>query len=456
MLRVTACLLAALLIPPAAPAQAPRQPVPSRDRAWLDQYCVTCHSETQKVAGLMLDKIDPSKISVADAEVWEIVLRRLRTGSMPPQGLPRPDDTALEGFVSSLEAALDRDNPAIKDPSPARRIDDLELASRLAMFLWRSSPDEELLAVARLGQLKSPSMLEQQVRRMLDDPRSNALITNFFSSWLYLGNVRSLKPDPAVFPEFDEDLRMAFTQETQLFLESQLREDRPVPELLSANYAFINDRLARHYGIPNVSGREFRRITFSDDRRAGLLGQGAILAVTSYAHRTSPVLRGKYVLEVFLGTPPPAPVPNVPALKEDAVNRAATMRQRMEQHRKNPVCASCHSTIDPIGFALEHFDAIGRWRTSIGDVPIDTSGALPDGTTVSDAAGLRAGLLRYHDVIMTSIIQRLLTYGLGREFKSSDMPAVRKILRDSASHGDVWSSLFLSIVQSTPFQTKGS
>ena len=456
MRRVTAALLAALLIPAAASAQAPRPPAASRDRALLDQYCVTCHNETRKTAGLMLDRIDPSKISVADAEVWELVLRRLQTGSMPPLGAPRPDDSALDAFTSSLETTLDRDNPALKDPTPNRRIDDVDLASRLAMFLWRTGPDEELLAVARLGQLKSASTLEQQVRRMLSDPRSRALVANFFNPWLYLSNLRAVTPDPAVFPEFDEDLRAAFAQETQLFLESQLREDRPVTELLSANYTFMNDRLARHYGIPNVSGTEFRRITFSDDRRAGLLGQGSILAVTSYARRTSPVLRGKYVLDVLLGAPPPDMPPNVPALKEDAASRTAPMREQMEQHRKNPVCASCHATFDPIGFALENFDAIGRWRTTFGGVLIDASGTLADGTTFSDPAGLRLALLRYHDAFMTSLIQRLLTYAVGRPFKSSDMPVLRKILRDTASHGDVWSTLFLNIAQSTPFQTKAS
>jgi hypothetical protein len=306
------------------------------------------------------------------------------------------------GFETGIETALERvlagpeflfrveRNAANVKPGAAHSISDLELASRLSFFLWSSIPDEELLSLAESGKLREPGVLDQQVRRMLADSRSEALVKNFAGQWLYLRNLRVISPDPEVFPYFDDNLREAFRQETELFFDSMLREDRSVLDLLDADYTFVNDRLALHYGIPNIYGSHFRRVTLTDEARKGLLGQGSVLTVTSYANRTSPVTRGKWVLENILGTPPPPPPPNVPALQERSQSgKAMSIRQAMEQHRANPVCAGCHKVMDPLGFALENFDGIGRWRTTDAKAPIDPSGTLPDGTPFEGPSGLR-------------------------------------------------------------------
>ena len=342
-------------------------------------------------------------------------------------------------------------------PDIAYRISDLELASRLSFFLWSSIPDDQLLDLAERGQLKDPAVLEQQVRRMLDDSRSKALVNNFAALWLSLRNLRSVKPDPDAFPDFDDNLRQAFQQETELFLESTLREDRSVLELLDADYTFVNERLARHYQIPNIYGSHFRRVTLSDEERGGLLGHGSILTVTSYANRTSPVLRGKWVLENILGTPPPPPPPNVPSLPDRGKDgKNLTVRQRMEQHRANPVCASCHKLMDPLGFALENFDGIGRWRTTDANIPIDPSGVLPNGAKFQGLAGLREVLLSRREELVTTVTEKLLTYALGRGVAYSDAPAVRGIMREADSSNYRWSSLIMGIVRSTPFQMRRS
>jgi hypothetical protein len=338
----------------------------------------------------------------------------------------------------------------------AYRISDLELASRLSFFLWSSIPDEELLAAAERGGLAERPVLERQVRRMLADRRSNALVENFGEQWLHIRSLRGAAPDVNAFPEFDDNLRAAFEQETLLFLDSQLRDDRPVPELLNANYTFVNERLARHYGIPNVYGSRFRRVALSG-QRGGLLGEGSILTVTSHATRTSPVLRGKWVLENLLGAPPPPPPANVPPLKENkAGEQASTVRERLEAHRNNPVCASCHARLDPIGFALEHFDAIGRWRDVDGTATIDASATLPDGTTFNGAAELRALLSSRREDVVTTVIEKLLTYAAGRGVEYYDRPVVRRILRDAGAADDRWSSVMLGIVESEPFQMRRS
>jgi len=294
------------------------------------------------------------------------------------------------------------------------------------------------------------------VRRMLADARSRALVTNFAAQWLWVRNIRLHQPDPSVFPEFDENLRQALEREIQLFLDSQVRDDRPVPELLSANYTFVNERLARHYGISNVYGGRFRRVALSG-QRGGLLGEGSILTVTSHATRTSPVLRGKWVLENLLGAPPPPPPANVPPLKEHkAGEQASTVRERLEEHRSNPVCASCHARMDPIGFSLEHFDAIGRWRDTDGAAPVDASATLPDGTKFSGAAELRALLLSRRDDVVTTVIDKLLMYAVGRGVEYYDRPVIRRILKNTREADYRWSSVILNIVESEPFQMRRS
>jgi hypothetical protein len=344
-------------------------------------------------------------------------------------------------------------DPADATPGAVYRLSDLELASRLSFFLWSSIPDDELLDQAAAGKLKNPAVLAHEVDRMLADCRSTALIDGFASHWLGLPKVALEQPDPQVFPDFDENLRAALQQETRLFLESQLRADRSILELLNANYSFLNERLARHYQIPGVHGTEFRKVTFEDGRRGGLLGQGSILMLTSYPNRTSPVLRGKWVLDNLLGTPPPPPPPNIPALKENSeTGKSASMRQLMEEHRNNPACSGCHARMDPIGFSLENFDATGRWRVRDSGVPIDASGVLPDGTRIDGAAGLKKALLAHSDQFVHTFTEKLLTYALGREVQFYDLPAIRKIDRDAAAGGYRWSALIKEIVSSAPFQ----
>jgi hypothetical protein len=288
---------------------------------------------------------------------------------------------------------------------------------------------------------------------MLADSRSDALIDGFASHWLGVTKLAGDHPDPQVFPEFDENLRAALQQETRLFLRSQLREDRPVLELLNANYSFLNQRLARHYQIANIHGNQFRKVTFTDGRRGGLLGQGSILMITSYPNRTSPVLRGKWVLDNLLGTPPPPPPPNIPALKENSeTGKSASMRQLMEEHRNNPACSGCHSRMDPIGFSLENFDAIGGWRTRDSGVPIDASGVLPDGFKIDGAAGLKKALLGRPEQFVHTFTAKLLTYALGREVEYYDLPVIRQIDRDAAPEGYKWSSIIRDIVKSPPFE----
>ncbi len=355
---------------------------------------------------------------------------------------------------------IERD-PVNVPPGTPYRISDLELASRLSFFLWSSIPDDELIDLAARGGLSEPTVLAAQVRRMLDDPRSHALVENFTGQWLYLRNLRIVAPDATQFPEFDDNLREAFRRETELFVESQLREDRSVRDLLGADYTFLNERLARHYGIPNIYGSHFRRVTYSDDRRAGLLGHGSILTVTSYPHRTSPTVRGKWLLENLLGAPPPPPPADVPGLPEhEGGDTPATMRERLAQHRANPVCASCHAKIDPLGFALENFDAVGRWRATDGaeDTPIDASGALPDGATFDGPASFRDALLRepWGTEFVTTVTEKLLTYALGRGLEYYDAPVARQIVREAAPGNYRWSSLILGIVESTPFQMRRS
>ncbi len=366
---------------------------------------------------------------------------------------------ALESILVDPEFLfrVERD-PVDTRPGTIHPVSDLELAARLSFFLWSSIPDDELLDVAARGDLRDPEVLRRQVQRMLADSRAQALVDGFALQWLALRTLSRVVPTPELFPEWDDNLREAFRRETELFVASQIRENRSVLDLVRADYTFANERLARHYGIPNVYGSRFRRVTFSDGVRGGLLGHGSILTVTSSPTRTSPVLRGHWLLQQMLGSPPPPPPPDVPALPDRGEGgRPASVRERLEQHRANPVCANCHAPMDPLGFALEHFDAIGKWRaTGEGGGPIDASGVFPDGTGFEGLAGLKAMLLGRHEQFVWTVTEKLATYALGRGLEHYDMPAVRAIIRGAAADDYTWSSLVLGIVESTPFQMRSS
>ncbi len=335
------------------------------------------------------------------------------------------------------------------------RVTGIELASRLSFFLWSSIPDDTLLDLAEQGRLHEPAVLEQQVRRMLADPRSRAIVDNFASQWLMLRNLKGHVPTPGDFPNFNNELRQAFRVETEMFFESIMREDRSVLDLIAADYTYVNERLARHYGIPNVYGSHFRRVTLPGEERRGILGQGSLLTVTSYPNRTSPVLRGKWILENILGTPPSAPPADVPALDDNRPGvEPKSLRERLELHRANPSCAGCHRVMDPLGFALENFDGIGEYRVKEEGGEIDPSGQLADGTPVDGPIALRRAILDQPEMFVRTLTQKLMTYGLGRGVEYPDFPMVRRISRDAASEDYRFSSIVLGIVKSAPFQMK--
>ena len=378
------------------------------------------------------------------------------------------EGAAQGGFDGGIEHALRRllvspefllrveRDPANVAPGAVYSISDVELASRLSFFLWSSVPDDELLDLAAKRQLRDPAVLARQVRRMVADARADAFVKNFAGQWLFLRNLDAVVPVQSIFPDFDDALRQSFRRETELFFESIVREDRSALDLLRADYTFVNERLASHYGIPNVKGDRFRRVTLGpESRRRGLLGQGSILTVTSYPDRTSPVIRGKWILENLLGTPPPSPPPNIPELRAtDTSGVVLPMRQRMERHRSNPACASCHAMMDPLGLSLENFDAIGRYRT-LGEssAPIDASGSSPDGTRFEGADGLRSALLN-NDRFVATLTEKMMTYALGRGVEYYDAPTIRAILRDAARDEYRFSSLVVGIVQSAPFRMR--
>ena len=374
-------------------------------------------------------------------------------------------------FESGIEAALQRilaaprfvfrveRDPAGIAPGAAYKLTDVELASRLSFFLWSSIPDEALLSVAEQGRLKDPATLDAQVRRMLADPKSQAIVDNFAGQWLQLRNVRNVQPNSDLYPDFDDNLRQGFKRETELFFESVMREDRPVLDLMTADYTFLNERLAKHYGIPGIFGSRFRRVTLKDERRWGLLGKGSVLAVTSHAERTSPVERGKWILENVLDSPvpPPPPIAGAGVFAEPVAGEAPkTMREQMAAHRTNPVCASCHKLMDPIGLSLENFDVDGAWRTEDAGSPIDASGQLTDGTPINGVVTLRKALVARPDVFVRTMTEKMLTYALGRGLDARDMPAVRVIMRDAASQNSRFSSLVLGIVHSVPFTMRAA
>ncbi len=371
-------------------------------------------------------------------------------------------DAGIESALSALLVSreflfrVETAPPGLPAQSPYR-ISDLELASRLSFFLWSSIPDEELLDVAASGELHKTDVLGRQTRRLLADPRAHALVSNFADQWLYLRNLESITPDGRLFPDFDDNLRQALRRETELLFEEIVLKNRSVLDLLKTDHTWLNERLAKHYGIPNIYGTRFRRVDLQPgDERGGLLRQGSILTVTSYATRTSPVLRGKWILENLMGAPPPAPPPNVPTLDDNTVSAMLPVRARLMQHRANPACATCHNAIDPVGFALENFDAVGRWRATEEGQPVDASGGLPDGSHFTGVGGLEEALLKRPEIFVETLTEKLLTYALGRGIEYYDGPAVREILRQSKPAEYRFADLIIALVQSPPFQMRTS
>jgi len=370
-------------------------------------------------------------------------------------------------FDSGIQLALRRilASPSfvfrVEDSGPAKagtiqRVTDIELASRLSFFLWSSIPDDALLDVAVRGQLSDPMVLEREVRRMIADARAESLVRNFTGQWLHVRNLKTITPNHDEFPDFDDTLRDAFQRESELFFASIMREDRNVLDLLTADYTFVNERLAKHYGIPYIYGSHFRRVTLTDDARRGLLGKGALLMVTSHADRTAPTVRGKWILENILGTPPPPPLPNVPPIEASDEAAPRTLRERLERHRASPTCAGCHRVMDPLGFALENFDAVGTWRTRDAGLPLDASGQLADGKAVNGVVALRNALVARSDVFVQTLTEKLMTYALGRGLQSYDMPVVRDIVRKAGRQDDRFSAIIMGIVSSPPFQTRAA
>ncbi len=370
------------------------------------------------------------------------------------------------GFDTGVQFALERllvspdflfrieQDPLDAEPGSMYSITDTELASRLSFFLWSSLPDDELLDLVEHRALRNPGVLEAQVKRMMMDSRSSGFIENFVGQWLYLRNLDGIYPDPASFPEFDENLREAFQRETELFIDDQIRSDRSLRELLSADYTYVNERLAEHYGIPKIYGNRYRKVTLEGAERGGLFGHGSLMMVTSYPNRTSPVLRGKFVLENLLGGPPPEPPPNVPALETSSDGKQLTMREAMAMHRENLACRVCHAAMDPIGFSLENYDAVGKWRTQFAGQEIDASGLLPDGNTFDGPDGLRSLLLERPDDFVGTITEKLMRFALGRSLEYYDMPEVRAIVRAAREDDYRWSSVILGVIESAPFQMR--
>jgi hypothetical protein len=416
-------------------------------------YCVTCHNTTNRAGGMDLGSLNAKNVG-ENPGAWETVLRRLQARRDPPAGLPRPDDNAYRAAISKLELALDTAYPASSPLHTAEQITDTELATRMAALLWGSAPDASLLSDARDGKLLNESVLERQVTRMLRDPKSTSLVSRFFEPWLQLDKLPAAPAD-----QLDAELLQSMKTEARLFLESQLRENHNALELWTANYTFVNDRLARHYGMTPISGKEFRRVTWPNNTRAGILGQAGPLTGLSFGSRTSPTRRGIFVLSRFFGmdaAPPPA---NVPPVADTPNDRTRPLRERLAAHQANPICARCHVGFDPLGLALENFDAIGQWRTTDAGSPIDASGSFVDGTRFGGPAEFRAGLLNYRDAYYSNVTQELLAYALnrkghGRRIYDYEMPSVRSIVRAASSRDYRWSSIISGIVSSAPFQMK--
>jgi hypothetical protein len=391
-------------------------------------------------------------VSPADVERILGVYRKARAETDFETGI----ESALSAILVSHEFLFRVERPPDGSaPGAIYAVSDLDLASRLSFFLWSSIPDDELLDLAERKELGRPEVLVAQTRRMLADPRARTLATSFAAQWLHLRNLDDASPDRRLFPDFDDNLRQAMRRETELLFEEILREDRSVMGLLRSGHAYLNERLAKHYGIPHVYGTHFRRVELDPaSRRGGVLRHGSVLTVTSYATRTSPVLRGKWVLENLIGTPPPPPLPDVPALDDNTVSAALQGRERLAKHREKPACAVCHDRIDPVGFALENFDAVGRWRTLDAERPVDASGVLPDGAAVDGIDGLEASLVRRPDAFVAALAEKLLTYALGRGVTSEDGPAVRAIVRKARQEDDRLSAVVIAVVRSSPFRMR--
>jgi hypothetical protein len=348
---------------------------------------------------------------------------------------------------------IERD-PDPTDPAKVHKISDIELASRLSYFLWTSMPDDALLDLAAANKLRAPGVLDAQIRRMLDDPKSGALADNFAGQWLETRNLDSVKPDPQKFPEWGPELKNAMKSETRMFFEAMLRENRPVPEFLDAKFTFVNDVLAKHYGIPDIAGPEFRRVELTNGQRGGILTHASVLTVSSYPTRTSPVIRGKYILQNILGAPPPPPPPDVPTLDEESVGNVGSLRQQLEKHRANAMCASCHNRMDVLGFGLENFDAVGKWRTMDGKFPIDAGGTFPSGKSFKDPSGMRELLKDDVSEFTRCLTEKMLTYALGRGLERYDRRTVDEINRKLAASGYKFQTLLYEVVNSLPFQSR--
>ena len=420
---------------------------PDRDSAQAEE--VACATE---ILSTLARRAFRRPVTDEDVDRLLVFYERGRDGGSFDTGI----EMALRRLLVSPEFLfrVERDPDGVA-PGENYRVSDLELASRLSFFLWNSIPDDALLDLAEQGDLSEPATFDAQVERMLADPKSDALTSSFAGQWLMLRNAAAVQPDEDLFPDFGEGLRQGFRRETEMLFDSVLRENRSTLDLLAADYTFVNERLARHYGIPGIRGSHFRRVQLDREARGGLLGHGSILTVTSYGNRTSPVNRGKWVLENILGTPPPPPPPDVPELETGEGGEVLSMREAMEAHRANPVCASCHQLMDPVGLSLENFDAIGRWRDrSETRLAIDATGELPDGTEYEGPAGLKAALLRHPDRFVTTVTEKLLTYALGRGVEYYDAPTVRAIVREAAADDYRLSTLIKGVVRSTPFQMR--
>ncbi len=428
---------------------------PASNENQIDGIDADSEERAQRILTRLLRRACRMTVVPSDVERPLSLYRKARQeGKSFDEGIER----ALASFLvhPRFLFRIERQPEGLK-PGTAYRISDHELASRMSYFLWSSIPDETLLDLADLGRLSDPEVLEQQTRRMLADPRAYSLVSNFAGQWLYLRNLEAITPDMRLYPDFDDNLRSAMREETERFLANMLQEDRSVMDLFDADYTYLNERLAQHYGIPHVYGSRFRRVELdAASHRGGLLRHASVLTVTSYATRTSPVLRGKWILENILGTPPPPPPPDIPALVETTVSAKLPVRARLAQHRAEATCAVCHNVIDPVGFAFENFDAIGRWRDNEEEVPVDAKGGLPDGTECQGIEGLERGLRARPDLFARTVAEKLLTYALGRLIDSKDGPAVRKIVRDASEEEYRWTSLVLGIVRSVPFQMRMS
>jgi hypothetical protein len=426
---------------------------PSKTSAVIDTFCISCHSGRGARGGVSLDRLDADKPGGAP-EIWERVVRQLRARTMPTMTAPRPDSTTYQSAIAALTHGLDRARETTAAP-----LTDTQLAGRLAKLIWNAEPDQPLRDAAAGGRLRESQALHAQVRRMLSDTKANALVRGFFEPWLLINQVTTLKRDETLFPEFDDELRAALQQETALFIGSQLRDDRNSLELWTANYTFLNERLARHYGVPNVYGPDFRRVTWPGTERAGLLAQGSILAVTARAYpsypvdipTTSPAMRAKWILTRFLGVDPPATVQGVPP-EDFPFEKHTPLVKQSKTFPANP-CLACHRSFFPLSYGLENFDVLGRWRTHDGTGPIDASGAMVDGTTFNGPVELRRALLELQDAFLSTLTERLMAYVAGgtaaieQPTPASRMPAVRAALNEAGAHNYSWSSLIAAVVK---------